>query len=190
MTAAEWAAFAELVARRCPPGGLDDALGLAARRARRPTATAAAGLTRVAFDTREAGLDARPAIVKLNAAEAAHATSADRPTGPGRSSRPPRCTRPPAAPRSSRAAGRRGDGGADGGALHGSLDAGGRYPVGSGDAFLAGLVVALDAGAGWPTRRCAAALGAGAANAEQPGAGRLDRGRAEALAEAAVVIEG
>ena len=36
-----------------------------------------AGMTRVAFDTREAGLDERPAIVKLNAAEAAHATSTD-----------------------------------------------------------------------------------------------------------------
>ena len=78
---------------------------------------------------------------------------------------------------------------ADGRALHGSLDADGRYPVGSGDAFLAGLVVALDAGAGRDDA-LRAALGAGAANAELPGAGVLDRGRAEALAEAAVVIEG
>jgi fructose-1-phosphate kinase PfkB-like protein len=56
--------------------------------------------------------------------------------------------------------------------------------VGSGDAFLAGLVVALDRGAGWP-EAFRAALGAGAANAELPGAGRLDRARAEQLAEQA-----
>ena len=62
----------------------------------------------------------------------------------------------------------------------------GPYPVGSGDAFLAGLVVALDGGAGWP-EALRAALGAGAANAERPGAGRLDRSRAAELAEQAAV---
>ncbi len=70
--------------------------------------------------------------------------------------------------------------------LEGSLDAHGSYPVGSGDAFLAGLVVALDRGAAWADA-LRAALGAGAANAEQPGAGRLDRARAERLAELATV---
>ena len=49
-----------------------------------------------------------------------------------------------------------------------------------------GLVVALDGGAGWPDA-LRAALGAGAANAEQPGAGRLDRSRAAELAEQAGV---
>ena len=34
--------------------------------------------------------------------------------------------------------------------LEGRVDGSGPYPVGSGDAFLAGLVVALDSGAGWP----------------------------------------
>ena len=58
--------------------------------------------------------------------------------------------------------------------------------MGSGDAFLAGLVVALDRGAGW-SEALAAGLGAGAANAEQPGAGRLDRARAEELASDAAV---
>jgi fructose-1-phosphate kinase PfkB-like protein len=70
--------------------------------------------------------------------------------------------------------------------LDGRLAARGSYPVGSGDAFLAGLVVALDRGAGWADALCAA-LGAGAANAEQPGAGRLERARAERLAELATV---
>jgi 1-phosphofructokinase family hexose kinase len=70
----------------------------------------------------------------------------------------------------------------------GRLDAWGPYPVGSGDAFLAGLVVARDRGAEWPDA-LRAALGAGAANAEVPGAGRLERERAELLAGHAVVKE-
>jgi 1-phosphofructokinase family hexose kinase len=70
--------------------------------------------------------------------------------------------------------------------LEGALYERGRYPVGSGDAFLAGLVVGLDRDEGWDAaiRR---ALGAAAANAELPGAGRLDAARAEALAERAVI---
>jgi fructose-1-phosphate kinase PfkB-like protein len=72
--------------------------------------------------------------------------------------------------------------GPDGRALAGSADAEGRYPVGSGDAFLAGLVVALDGGAGWGDA-LRAAIGAGAANAEQPGAGRLDPERARVIAD-------
>ncbi|MGZ6545914.1 MAG: PfkB family carbohydrate kinase, partial [Actinomycetota bacterium] len=62
----------------------------------------------------------------------------------------------------------------------------GRYPVGSGDAFLAGLVVALDRGTGWG-EALRMALGAATANAELPGAGRLERARAEALGEQATV---
>jgi fructose-1-phosphate kinase PfkB-like protein len=58
--------------------------------------------------------------------------------------------------------------------------------VGSGDAFLAGLVVALDRGAGWADA-LRAGLGAGAANAALTGAGMLDRERAERLAEQAVI---
>jgi sugar/nucleoside kinase (ribokinase family) len=49
----------------------------------------------------------------------------------------------------------------------------GPYPVGSGDAFLAGLVTALDRDEGWEAA-LRLALGAAAANAELPGAGRLD----------------
>jgi len=72
--------------------------------------------------------------------------------------------------------------------VRGRLEAVGPYPVGSGDAFLGGLIVALDAGASW-TEALQLALGAAAANAEVPGAGRLDRKRAESLARSATVSD-
>ena len=75
----------------------------------------------------------------------------------------------------------------DGTAWTGRLYVRGPYPVGSGDSFLAGLIVALDGGMDWPGA-LALALGAGAANAEVPGAGRLDGDRARALAEQARVV--
>ena len=62
----------------------------------------------------------------------------------------------------------------------------GRYPVGSGDAFLAGLVVALELGEAWP-EALRLALGAATANAEIPGAGKLDGARARTLAAQAIV---
>jgi fructose-1-phosphate kinase PfkB-like protein len=58
--------------------------------------------------------------------------------------------------------------------------------VGSGDAFLGGLVTALDRRATWADA-LAMALGAAAANAEQPGAGRLELGRALELSKRAEV---
>ncbi len=69
-------------------------------------------------------------------------------------------------------------------AWHGAVAARGNYPVGSGDALLAGLLTALSAGQPW---RGASALGLGAAgaNAEVPGAARLDPQRARALAATA-----
>ena len=76
--------------------------------------------------------------------------------------------------------------GPDGSTWSGALYERGPYPVGSGDSFLAGLVTALDADAGWP-EALALALGAGTANAEIPGAGRLDPTRARELAGAAIV---
>jgi sugar/nucleoside kinase (ribokinase family) len=60
------------------------------------------------------------------------------------------------------------------------------YPVGSGDAFMAGLVTALDRGDAWEDAR-RLGLGAGAANAEMPGAARLDPDRARALASQAEI---
>lgn len=74
----------------------------------------------------------------------------------------------------------------DGSLFEGVLYVRGRYPVGSGDSFLAGLVAALDRGASWEDA-LRLALGAGAANAEMPGAARLDPDRARALAEEADV---
>jgi 1-phosphofructokinase family hexose kinase len=74
----------------------------------------------------------------------------------------------------------------DGSALAGTLYAEGPYPVGSGDAFLAGLVTSLERGETW-VDAIEHALGAATANAELPGAGRLDPRRALELAEAAQV---
>jgi 1-phosphofructokinase family hexose kinase len=74
----------------------------------------------------------------------------------------------------------------DGSLFEGKLYVRGRYPVGSGDAFLAGLVTSLDREEGWHAALCSA-LGAATANAELPGAGRLDPSRAVELADRAVV---
>jgi 1-phosphofructokinase family hexose kinase len=154
-----------------------------------PPGTAVEGYTElarhgnVALDTTQLGA-AHPALLKVNAAEAAQVTGEDAPAAArelheriGGEGKVVAVTR-----------------GEDGAVLvdpagqewHGKLDSWGPYPVGSGDAFLAGLVVALERGASWP-EAMQAALGAGAANAELPGAGRLDRDRAELLAEGARV---
>jgi 1-phosphofructokinase family hexose kinase len=74
----------------------------------------------------------------------------------------------------------------DGSSWEGRLYVRGRYPVGSGDSFLAGLAVALDRRRSWP-EAIALALGAAAANAELPGAGRLEPSRAELLAAGAEI---
>jgi 1-phosphofructokinase family hexose kinase len=71
-----------------------------------------------------------------------------------------------------------------GDAWHGSLAVRGDYPVGSGDAFLGGLLTALSGGQPWRAA-AALALGAAAANAETPGAGHLDPERARELARSA-----
>lgn len=70
----------------------------------------------------------------------------------------------------------------DGVLYEGMLYVRGRFPVGSGDAFLAGLVTGLDRGDDWESA-LRLALGAATANAELPGAGRLDPSRAAQLAE-------
>ena len=75
---------------------------------------------------------------------------------------------------------------AEGSALAGRLYARGPYPVGSGDSFLGGLVTALERGDAWEAA-IGLALGAATANAEMPGAGRLDPSRAEELAARAQV---
>ena len=77
----------------------------------------------------------------------------------------------------------------DGSEWNGWIDAKGRYPVGSGDAFLGGLALALERALPWP-EALALALGAAAANAERPGAGRLDADRAHELSQLAQVRRG
>lgn len=76
----------------------------------------------------------------------------------------------------------------DGTSYEGALYERGRYPVGSGDAFLGGLVVGLERGDRWPDA-LRLALGAAAANAELPGAGALDAARADELASRAEIRE-
>ena len=74
----------------------------------------------------------------------------------------------------------------DGTLYEGRLYVRGRYPVGSGDAFLAGLISGLDAGEPWDESLCRS-LGAATANAELAGAGKLDAARAAELAGQAEV---
>jgi len=76
----------------------------------------------------------------------------------------------------------------DGTLYEGVLYDRGRYPVGSGDAFLAGLVVALERSRDWPSA-LRLALGTAAANADIPGAGKLDPTQAKELADRAEVRE-
>ena len=184
---AEWAGFADLVA------GLAASAGWMTISGSLPAGAPADGYvrlvpaTRTALDSLAAGVDAGPALVKLNAAEAAAATGIETAGRAG-------------ALAAARALHERCGGagvvtrGADGAvmvtpggdALEGAIAERGDYPVGSGDAFLAGLVVALDRGADW-SDALRAGLGAGAANAEVRGAGRLDRARAETLATRATI---
>jgi len=74
----------------------------------------------------------------------------------------------------------------DGTRYEGRLYERGPYPVGSGDAFLAGLVVGLTRGSDW-LGALRLALGAATANAEMAGAGKFDPERATALAARAEV---
>jgi 1-phosphofructokinase family hexose kinase len=143
----------------------------------------------VAVDTTALGR-ARPALVKVNAAEASTLTGL--PVGSVEDAlAAARALRLRLGGDGHAAAVTCGDEGAllvapDGRAWRGSLEAGSRYPVGSGDAFLAGLVTALERDEPWE-QALRAAIGAAAANAELPGAGILDPGRARSLAGEAVV---
>ena len=68
----------------------------------------------------------------------------------------------------------------------GRVDARGPFPVGSGDSFLAALLLSL-AGGETADGALAMALGAGTANAQVPGPGRLDPKRARSLGRSATV---
>jgi 1-phosphofructokinase family hexose kinase len=171
-----------------PVGAPDDGYARLIERARSAGA-------RVALDARDEalarGVAARPDVVKVNAEEAAGLLGCDVATmeDAGAAAREI-CSHlePDGAAIVTRGA----DGAMiatpEGSVLLGRLYARGPYPVGSGDAFLAGLVVCLERGGDWAAATCLA-LGAAAANAERAGAGRLDALRAEQLAAGAEVLE-
>ncbi|HEY6758913.1 MAG TPA: PfkB family carbohydrate kinase [Baekduia sp.] len=147
---------------------------------------------RVAVDqhdaTLEAALSGGPDLVKINQHEAADLTGHADPQDAARALRQ-RAIDGGADPQHALAVVTLGAEGAlmllpDGSTVHGDLDVRAPYPTGSGDAFLAGLLSAEDAGQPWPDA-LAVALGAACANAEAEGAGAFDAGRARALAERA-----
>jgi 1-phosphofructokinase family hexose kinase len=154
-----------------PPGAPSGAYARLSEAARRAGAL-------VALDARDdglaAGLRARPDFVKVNAAEAAELGLPDA-----------AALREAAGGNAAAAVTHGADGMElslpDGRELRAAPPALGGYPVGSGDAALGGFLAALDAGGSWEAA-LAMACGAAAANAEQPGAGRLDGARAHALA--------
>jgi 1-phosphofructokinase family hexose kinase len=170
-----------------PPGAPDHGYGRIIRTARDagiPSALDARGKALAM------GIAAGPDVVKLNAAEAAELLG--RPTDSEADSLA-------AARELRRLAGLKGRAGVvtrgpdgvvlaapDGSEWSGRLDVWGPYSVGCGDVFLAGVISALDHGAEWP-EPLSLGLGAAAANAEVPGAGYLDRARAEVLAEQAEI---
>jgi len=183
----EWSAFSELVLRLAPSAGWTTVSGSLPAGAPADGYLPVVRSATVALDTREVGIEARPRVVKVNAEEASGMVG--------------RAVRTPADAAEAARTLHEATGGAaivtvgregavlvspDGEPLTGRVDVAGRYPVGSGDAFLAGLVVALDAGSGWRDA-LALALGAATANAEVPGAGVLDADRARALADAALI---
>lgn len=172
-----------LVSGGMPPGvgpaALADVLGVAA-----------GARVRVAVDTHGDALSAllvgtatRPDLVKVNRAEAAEALGADQEVGAAElASELHRATGAAAVV----TAGARGAFGHDAdGPCAAVLAPGsfpvGRYPVGSGDSFLGGLVLGLDAGQGL-AEAIWTATGAAVANAQRPGAGVLDPALARRLA--------
>ncbi len=170
-----------------PPGSPPDAY------ARIVELAASAGVP-VALDARDdalaAALRAGPSLVKVNAEEAG--VLVGRPVRTTEDAREAAEEIRSRLPRGGAAIVTRGAEGAvaalpDGAALLGRLFVRGPYPVGSGDAFLGGLVTALERGEPW-LAALRLALGAAAANAEVPGAGRLDPARARTLAERAELV--
>ncbi|MDX6521813.1 MAG: hypothetical protein QOF08_2418 [Gaiellales bacterium] len=197
ISAAEWDGFEQAVAEALPdaawltlsgslpPGAPDDGYVRLIVRAR------SAGV-RIALDSRGAalahGLTAAPDVVKVNVAEAEETLGAPLAGREGALAGARElarlCPEPPRLVVVTRGA----DGlvavDDEGRGWSGRGAGGGGYTVGSGDAFLAGLVCALARGEEWP-RPLALALAAGAANAELPGPGRLDAARARELATTA-----
>jgi 1-phosphofructokinase family hexose kinase len=155
---------------------------------------AAGAGVRTALDAREEalalGLSAGPDLVKVNAEEAGtlvgHEVRSEADAAAAVREIRSRAAHPGAAAVVTRGADGAVVASPDGDVLRARLYERGPYPVGSGDAFLGGLVTALEGGDGWEVA-LRLALGAAAANAELPGAGRLDPSRARELAGRAVV---
>lgn len=180
---ASWLTISGSLPRGAPDDGYRDLV-----------ADARAGSVRTALDAEgprlRVALEAHPDVVKVNAAEARELL--DVPTARREESLAA------AAKLRSLAGGdghagivtRGADGvvlcGPDGTLYEGRLYVRHRYPVGSGDAFLGGLATALDRDDDWEAG-LRLALGAATANAELPGAGRLDPSSAEAWASKAEV---
>jgi 1-phosphofructokinase family hexose kinase len=196
---ASWAELMEATARHLAPGAwltISGSLPLGAPEAayRDLVAEARSAGVRVALDSEgerlRLALEAKPDIVKVNAAEAGDLLGI--PTAR-------RDEAIAAAQKLREMSGGEGHAGLvtrgaegvvlaapDGVLYEAMLYVRGRYPVGSGDAFLAGLVAGLDRGSEWEDA-LRLALGAATANAELPGAGKLDPVRAVELAKRAVV---
>lgn len=192
VTADEWRTFEALVAAELAPGVLVTLSGSLppgapadgwAQLARRAADIGARALLDGHGEPLLLALRERPAVVKVNAAEAQAATDL---VVSGQRSALLAAQR--LAWLGARAAivtlGAAGAALVDaGGAWWVGAGPSGRYPVGSGDAFLAGLAVALDRGEPLPAA-CRLGAAAAAANAAVPGPGRLDlavqeRARAE-----------
>jgi 1-phosphofructokinase family hexose kinase len=182
-TGASWMTISGFV----PLGAPDDAYARLTRIARDAGA-------RVALDARDdalaLGLEAAPALVKVNAEEAGTLLGCDVRTETDAAAAV-RGIRSRIWTENAAAIVTRGADGAvvlapDGAVLRARLYERGRYPVGSGDAFLGGLLSAVERGDAWDGA-LRVALGAAAANAEVPGAGRLEAARVAELAARALV---
>jgi len=197
VTAADWDALAATtrsavsdgawvtVSGSAPPGAPADAYASLVRMARDAGAA-------VAVDTRGdallRSLEAAPDLIKINDVEAGEAIGRAVDTDGDALAAAGELVRRSGASAVAITRGRRGSVLVAGDLrLRATVDAVGPYPVGSGDAFLAGLVVGRDDGADWADALRLAA-GAAAANAEEAGAGRLLAGRAADLAARAEII--
>lgn len=193
---ATWTAFEEAVAAELargdvgavvcsgslPPGAPADGY---ARIVRLGAATA------TVVDTHGAPLELavaeRPSIVKVNAAEAAEATGLPV-TGPAEAVRAARALIERGAGQVVVTLGAEGAVACDGSSAWRLSSAAGRgdYPVGSGDAFIAGLAIAVVAGSSL-VAAAGAGMAAGIANALVPGAGNLDPAAAARLLDSVEV---
>lgn len=180
---ASWIALAGSLPSGAPPGGYGELIS-AARRAAVPAAIDARGESLVQ------AISAGPRLVKINVHEAAELLG-QRIGGARQALDAAREIRSRIEAQGPAVVITLGEAGMvmidpEGVAWRGRLAGRGAYPVGSGDAFLAGLLVGLERGESW-RQAAALALGAATANAELRGAGRLDPDRARELADAAEV---